>query len=92
MKLKKPKFWDYKKPIIFIFYGHYRFFTVIYNVSKIINLKKNIKKLKLYVLGTIYWRNWQNFIKSKIYDILQRNRIKTCFIKYYSDQTDEQKF
>ena len=95
MKLKKPKFWDYKKPniISYILWPLSFFLQVIYNVSKIINSKKKYKEIKTICVGNIYiGGTGKTSLSLKIYDILQRNKIKTCFIKkYYSDQTDEQK-
>ena len=95
MKLKKPKFWDYKKPniISYILWPISFFLQVIYNVNKIINSKKKYKEIKTICVGNIYiGGTGKTSLSLKIYDILQRNKIKTCFIKkYYSDQTDEQK-
>ena len=95
MKLKKPKFWDYKKPniISYILWPLSFFLQVIYNVSKIINSKKKYKEIKTICVGNIYiGGTGKTSLSLKIYDILQRNKIKTCFIKkYYSDQSDEQK-
>ena len=39
----------------------------------------------------LYWRYWQNFFKFKIFEILEKKKLKTCFIKKdYIDQKDEQ--
>ena len=56
MKLKKPKFWDYKKPniISYILWPISFFLQVIYNVSKIINSKKKYKEIKTICVGNIY--------------------------------------
>ena len=48
MRLIKPKFWETKNIISFIFYP-LSLITFLVNISKKLSLKKNLK-LKLYVL------------------------------------------
>ena len=56
MKLKKPKFWDYKKPniISYILWPISFFLKIIYNLNKIINSKKKYKEIKTICVGNIY--------------------------------------
>jgi len=93
MKLKKPKFWDYKKPSFFSY--------LLLPVSIIIGLiaKINSKpkypnsKIKTICVGNIYiGGTGKTSLTIKIKEILDKNNIKACFIKkFYPNQTDEQK-
>ena len=92
MNLKKPKFWDYKKPS---FYSY-----ILWPLSLIIKLlillkrkKKIIKKnIKTICIGNIYLGGTgKTSLAIKINNILKKKNIKVCFIKkYYQNQTDEQ--
>ena len=95
MKLKKPKFWDYKQPI-FISYLLLPFtFPLIIN-NFFLKLKKNniknskIKKIcigKIYVSGTA-----KTPLTIKMYQILNSLKFKTATMKkFYADHVDEQK-
>ena len=93
MNLKKPSFWDQKRPnllaylllpialIIKIF---------IYFKKKPNNSKMNIKTIcigNFYIGGT-----GKTSLCIKINKILNKRKIKSCFIKkFYKDQADEQK-
>ena len=93
MKLKKPKFWDYKKPNL---YSYLLLpFSIILNLLSKLKLKpkttnSNIKTIcvgNMYVGGT-----GKTSLAIKIKKILEKENIKACFIKkFYSDQIDEQK-
>ena len=93
MKLKKPKFWDYKKPSFFTY--------LLLPLSIILGLITKIKskpkffnsKIKTICVGNIYiGGTGKTSLAIKIKEILDNNNVKVCFIKkFYSDQTDEQK-
>ena len=93
MKLKKPKFWDYKKPN----------FTsnLLYPLSKIYELvlnlrpynKRKVQNIKTICVGNIYLGGTgKTSFAIELKKILEEKKLKVCFIKkYYSDQLDEQK-
>ena len=93
MNLKKPKFWDYKKPNIYA----YLLFPVTF-LLKIINklkIKQNKKKFKIKTIcvGNFYiGGTGKTSLSLKINEILENKNIKTCFVKkFYNNQNDEQK-
>jgi len=93
MQLKKPKFWDYKKPSLLAW--------VLWPLSKIfekftsITNKKinNNFKIKTICVGNIYiGGTGKTSLAITISQILKKKKIKFCFIKkFYPDQHDEQK-
>ena len=93
MNLKKPNFWDYKKPNLYSY--------LLYPIAFIIGTldlfrrKKNFQKFKIKTIcvGNIYiGGTGKTSLSIKISEILRGKNIKTCFIKkYYKNQTDEQK-
>ena len=93
MKLKKPKFWDYKKPNIYA--------KLLFPFAKIIEIfdykkiksKKNFSQILTICVGNIYiGGTGKTSISIEIKKILDELNIKTCFIKKeYSKQKDEQK-
>ena len=93
MKLKKPKFWDYKKPSLYSY--------LLLPLSIILNLIYRIKSkpelsnsnIKTICIGNIYiGGTGKTSLVIKIKEILDQNNIKACFIKkFYSNQIDEQK-
>ena len=94
MKFKKPKFWDYKKPKIFAYLlwpisKLIRLISLVNNVSK---ENKKFSSIKTICVGNIYLGGTgKTSLSLKIYEVLKKKNIKTCFIKkYYSDQKDEQ--
>jgi tetraacyldisaccharide 4'-kinase len=93
MKLKKPKFWDYKKPSFFS-YLLLPFSLIIGLISKIKSKPKfSNSKIKTICVGNIYiGGTGKTSLVIKIKEILDKNNIKACYIKkFYSNQTDEQK-
>ena len=96
MNLKKPKFWDYKKPNIYA----YLLLPLTYLV-KILNYfnlklsKRNLKRtgIKTICVGNIYvGGTGKTSLSIKINEILNKQEIKSCFIKkFYKTQQDEQK-
>ena len=93
MKLKKPNFWDYKKPNILAYI--LLPITYLINFINFLNNKNKIKpqKIKTIAIGNIYiGGTGKTPISVKINKILTNLNYKTVFIKkYYYDQTDEQK-
>ena len=93
MKLKKPKFWDYKKPSFFS-YLLLPFSITIGFIAKINSKPKYPNsKIKTICVGNIYiGGTGKTSLTIKIKEILDKNNIKACFIKkFYLNQTDEQK-
>jgi tetraacyldisaccharide 4'-kinase len=93
MKLKKPKFWDYKKPS-FLSYLLLPFSIILGLIAKIKSKPKfSNSKIKTICVGNIYiGGTGKTSLAIKIKDILDENNIKACFIKkFYPNQTDEQK-
>tara|TARA_B100000767_G_scaffold196000_1_gene183004 strand:+ start:28 stop:972 length:945 start_codon:yes stop_codon:yes gene_type:complete len=93
MKLKKPKFWDYKKPNL---YSYLLLpFSIILNLISKIKLKSysSNTKIKTICIGNIYiGGTGKTSLAIKIKEILEKKDIKVCFIKkFYSNQIDEQK-
>ena len=93
MKLKKPKFWDNKKPQLFSY--------LLLPISIILKLIYKIKskpklvnlKIKTICVGNIYLGGTgKTSLAIKIKEILEQKNIRACFIKkLYSNQADEQK-
>ena len=93
MKLKKPKFWDYKKPSFFS-YLLLPFSIFLGLITKIKSKPKfSNSKIKTICVGNIYiGGTGKTSLVIKIKEILEKNNIKACFIKkFYPNQTDEQK-
>ncbi|MDB9740945.1 tetraacyldisaccharide 4'-kinase [Candidatus Pelagibacter ubique] len=93
MKLKKPKFWDHKKPSFFS-YLLLPFSIILDLITKIKSKPKfSNSKIKTICVGNIYiGGTGKTSLAIKIKEILDKNNIKACFIKkFYPDQTDEQK-
>ena len=93
MKLKKPKFWDYKKPSFF----SYLLLPLSITIGLIAKINSKPKypnsKIKTICVGNIYiGGTGKTSLTIKIKEILDKNNIKACFIKkFYPNQTDEQK-
>jgi tetraacyldisaccharide 4'-kinase len=93
MKLKKPKFWDHKKPSFFS-YLLLPFSIILGLITKIKSKPKfSNSKIKTICVGNIYiGGTGKTSLAIKIKEILDKNNIKACFIKkFYLSQTDEQK-
>ena len=93
MKLKKPKFWDDKKPS---FYSYALLpFSIILNLISKIKSKPKLpnSKIKTICIGNIYvGGTGKTSLVIKIKEILNENNITACFIKkFYSNQIDEQR-
>ena len=93
MKLKKPKFWDYKKPNIYakLLYPFAKILEFV-NYKKI-KSKKDFSKILTICVGNIYiGGTGKTSLAIELKKILDGLNIKTCFIKKeYSNQKDEQK-
>lgn len=93
MKLKKPKFWDYKKPS-FLSYLLLPFSIILGLIARIKSKPKfSNSKIKTICVGNIYiGGTGKTSLTIKIKEILDKNNIKACFIKkFYPNQADEQK-
>ena len=96
MKLKKPKFWDLKKPN---FYSYILFpITILIKFINYLNIifnKPNLNKanIKTVCIGNFYiGGTGKTSLSIKINNILKNNKVKSCFIKKdYADQIDEQR-
>ena len=94
MKLKKPKFWDYKKPNIYAY--------LLYPIALLIKILNSVKaklkskektKIKTICVGNIYLGGTgKTSLTLKLNEIFNKKKIKTCLIKkFYKNQHDEQK-
>tara|TARA_B100000161_G_scaffold251573_1_gene210720 strand:- start:128 stop:1063 length:936 start_codon:yes stop_codon:yes gene_type:complete len=96
MNLKKPKFWDYKKPNI---YAYLLFpitvvIKVLNNLSRKLNkIKFNKQKIKTICVGNFYvGGTGKTSLSIEIDKILRKKNVKSCFIKKdYKNQIDEKK-
>ncbi len=92
MNLKKPKFWDYKKPNLAAYLLSPIAFIV--NLIKFINLKSDKKKFKIKTIcvGNIYLGGTgKTSLSIELNKILKEKKFKSCFVKkYYRNQIDEQ--
>ena len=94
MSLKKPKFWDYKRPNI---YSYILWpLTILIQIINFIRTKfKKQKKFNIrsVCVGNIYiGGTGKTSLSIKINEILSKKKIKSCFIKKsYISQIDEQK-
>ena len=94
MKLKKPKFWDYKKPNLLSYLLLPLTFPIVLN-NYLINKKKiiNTLNIKTICIGNIYIGGTAKTpLAIKINQIVKKLNYKTAFIKkFYINQIDEQK-
>ena len=91
MQIKKPKFWDLKKPSLFSY--------LLWPLSKLVELKSLFKKkqkkkflnIKTICIGNIYiGGTGKTSLAIKIEKLLKDKNIKTCFLKkHYLNQIDE---
>ena len=93
MKLKKPRFWDQKKPNLyaFLFYPLAIFIQLLNSLKN--KVPKNNFKIKTICLGNIYiGGTGKTSLCLTLKNILDKKNIRSCFIKkFYKDQYDEQK-
>ena len=93
INIKKPKFWDKKKPDIYA-YLLYPFSLIlkIFNLSKNRSVSNNYK-IKTICIGNIYiGGTGKTSLCIKLNQILNKKNIRSCFIKkYYKNHLDEQK-
>ncbi len=93
MNLKKPKFWDLKKPNIFA-YILLPIALLIQGLNYLMR-RDNLNKFKIKTIcvGNIYLGGTgKTSLSIQINKILNKKKLKTCFIKkFHKDQTDEQK-
>ena len=93
MKLKKPNFWDYKKPNLFAYI--LLPFAYIIKLINFISKKEKIttERIKTICIGNIYLGGTgKTPISIKVNKIINNLKFKTAFIKKkYHDQEDEQK-
>jgi len=93
MNLKKPKFWDFKKPNLTA-YILLPFAFLLQYLNNLIRRNNPIKfKIKTVCVGNIYiGGTGKTSLSVQINKILNKKNIKTCFVKkFYIDQYDEQK-
>ena len=92
MNLKKPKFWDYKKPNIIA----YLLLPIAFLIQIFVFLfrKTNAQKFKIKIIcvGNIYiGGTGKTSLSIKLNQILNQKKIKSCFVKkFYKNQIDEQ--
>ncbi len=96
MNLKKPKFWDYKKPNIYAYLlSPITYLLKVLNYLNFVLNKPNLKKIniKTICIGNIYvGGTGKTSLAIKINEILNKHKVKSCFIKkFYASQKDEQK-
>ena len=93
MKLKKPKFWDYKNPN-FLAYLLLPFSYLVILISFLKSKKQlRVQRIKTICIGNIYiGGTGKTPLSIKISNILNNLNFKTAFVKKnYYDQIDEQK-
>ena len=92
MNLKKPRFWENKKPNLLA----YMLLPIAKIIQFLILLKNNQKrtkfKIKTICIGNIYLGGTgKTSLSIEIKNILKKKNIKSCFIKkFYENQKDEQ--
>ena len=92
MNLKKPKFWDYKRPNIIA----YLLLPIAFLIQIFVFLfrKTNAQKFKIKIIcvGNIYiGGTGKTSLSIKLNQILNQKKIKSCFVKkFYKNQVDEQ--
>ncbi len=95
MNIKKPKFWDYKKPNIYayILYPFTILIKIIVFLKKKFSLKNRKVKIKTICIGNIYiGGTGKTSLSLKINEILRQKKINSCFVKkFYKEQSDEQR-
>jgi tetraacyldisaccharide 4'-kinase len=94
MNFKKPKFWDLKKPNLYAYLLlPISYFVKIFKFLKKLVSKPHKTKIKTICVGNIYiGGTGKTSLSIKINEILNKNKVKSCFVKkFYKNQIDEQK-
>ena len=93
MSLKKPEFWNLKKPNLFAYLLLPIAFLIQSRNFFRIKFKKKKIKIKTICVGNIYiGGTGKTSLSIKINEILKKKNIKSCFVKkFYKNQIDEQK-
>ena len=94
MKLRKPLFWDYKKPniVAYFFWPISIILQFLNSLKRATISKKKFNNIKTIGIGNIYiGGTGKTSLCLEVYEILKKKKLKTCFIKKdYADQKDEQ--
>ena len=93
MKLKKPNFWDYKKPNLLSFFLLPLTIPIFLKNFFTKSNGKKFEKIKTICVGNIYvGGTGKTPFTIKLNEMLKKLNFKTAIIKkYYKDQVDEQK-
>ena len=95
MILKKPKFWDFKKPNFFAYLLYpFTIFVEIHNIISTVIPKKKFNEIKTICVGNLYIGGTGKTPTSLfLYNLLKKNNINPVIAKkFYKNQIDEQKF
>ena len=95
MILKKPKFWDFKKPNFFAYLLYpFTIFVEIHNIISTVIPKKKFTEIKTICVGNLYIGGTGKTPTSLfLYNLLKKSNINPVIAKkFYKNQIDEQKF